>query len=130
MKRIHVTCAIILDGQNILACQRGEGTDHPFEWEFPGGKIEPGETPEACIVREIKEELDVDVIVGKQMIPIDYDYHFKSIRLIPFLCSLPIGEPKALEHDSIKWLPIEHFSDLKWSEADRELFFLNLKQIV
>ena len=129
MKRIDVACAVIVNQGKLLVCQRNSASDHPFEWEFPGGKVEHGESPEECIVREIKEELSIDIVIEKQLKPIDYDYCFKSIRLIPFCCKIIKGEPIALEHEMIKWHPVEYFAELKWSWADSELFYLNQAEI-
>lgn len=129
MKRVAVTCAVIIVAGELLACQRDTDTDHPFEWEFPGGKIEHGETPEECIIREIKEELGVDVFVERMLEPIEHDYGFKKIRLIPFLCKLIAGKPRAIEHKALKWCSIKCFTDLKWCEADRKLFYLNKSEI-
>lgn len=125
MIQLEVTCAIMVRGNNILACQRGAHTEHPMEWEFPGGKIDTGENAENCIVREIREELDIEVAVVKALLPVIHDYGFKKIRLIPFLCEIITGEPRALEHESICWQPIDRFYELKWSAADAELFNIN-----
>ncbi|HNW50013.1 MAG TPA: (deoxy)nucleoside triphosphate pyrophosphohydrolase [Prolixibacteraceae bacterium] len=130
MKKIEVTCAIIVKNDTFLACQRGPGSEHPYEWEFPGGKVELSETPEECIVREIWEELKVDIEIIKKLEPIDFDYPRMSIRLIPFLCSITQGHPTPVEHHTIRWQRINQFSELIWSEADRQLFALNEAHIV
>lgn len=130
MKWIDVACAVIVSDKKLLACQRGVNTDHPFEWEFPGGKVETGETAVECVVREISEELGVDVMVLQKLEAIAYNYGFKAIRLIPFLCEIRKGQPKALEHVNIKWQSFHEFENLKWSEADRKLFYINQKNII
>ncbi len=84
---IRVTCAIIRNEDNeVLAVQRGEKTDHPFKWEFPGGKVKEGESEEECIIREIREELSIDIVICSRMEDVDYDYGKKHILLIPFIC--------------------------------------------
>jgi 8-oxo-dGTP diphosphatase len=130
MKKIEVSCAIIVKNDTLLACQRGPGSEHPYEWEFPGGKVEAAETPEECIIREIWEELQVDIEVLKQLQPIDFDYPRMSIRLIPFLCSITQGHPTPVEHHTIRWQRINKFSELIWSEADKRLFTLNEPDIL
>jgi 8-oxo-dGTP diphosphatase len=125
MKRIDVTCAIIIDGTKILACQRKEDSDHPLEWEFPGGKIYIGESATDCIIREIKEELDIDIVVEKSMKPIDFDYPAKHIKLIPFVCRIANGQPLAIEHNAVMWIEIDRFDELHWSAADKKLFQIN-----
>ncbi|OFY73479.1 MAG: DNA mismatch repair protein MutT, partial [Bacteroidetes bacterium RBG_19FT_COMBO_42_7] len=84
---IDVTCAIIRNEENeILVVQRGEKSHHPFKWEFPGGKLKDNETEEECILREIKEELSIDIVICKRMAEAEYDYGNKQIKLIPFIC--------------------------------------------
>ncbi|MCF8360013.1 MAG: (deoxy)nucleoside triphosphate pyrophosphohydrolase [Prolixibacteraceae bacterium] len=125
MNRICVTCAIIMKDGKLLACQRGPHSEHAYEWEFPGGKVESGESYQNCIVREIWEELKVEISVLKELKSIDYDYPRLSIRLIPFLCRIDAGNPSPVEHYTIRWQPVERFCDLKWSAADREIFERN-----
>lgn len=125
MEYFDVTCAIIIDKKKLLVCQRGENSDHPNEWEFPGGKVESGETPEDCIIREIKEELGIRISIKKQLFYVEHDYGFKKIRLIPFLCKIEEGIPLAIEHKSVKWYSFDLFDELKWSAADKKLFYIN-----
>ncbi len=120
MKQISVSCAIVIKNDNILACQRSAQSDHPFMWEFPGGKIEPGETAEECIVREIKEELNITVSVLKQLDVIDHQYSTKQIRLFPFICQSNDEEPACLAHHELRWQPIGELDHLNWSEADQK----------
>ena len=129
MESIDVACALIANNRKMLACQRKADSDHPLEWEFPGGKVEKGETFRECIIREIKEELAITVSVIKSLEPVVYDYGFKSIRLIPFFCVIEKGLPVAIEHKLIKWQLIDDFEKLKWSAADYQLFYLNQKEI-
>lgn len=130
MKIIDVTCAIIVRGKTVLACLRAEGSEHAHQWEFPGGKIEVGESAEECIVRELYEELDVKVKVLQQLKPVVQEYENKTIRLIPFLCKIANGTPVAQEHSSIRWQPFDDFYVLNWSKADQKLFELNRNKMV
>lgn len=84
---IIVTCAVIRNEENeILVVQRGEDTDHPLQWEFPGGKLSPEETEEECIIREIEEELSMEIVICGKLKEVQHDYGHKLIRLIPFIC--------------------------------------------
>ncbi|MBN2263821.1 MAG: (deoxy)nucleoside triphosphate pyrophosphohydrolase [Prolixibacteraceae bacterium] len=129
MKLIDVTCAILVENGKILACQRKFNTDHPLKWELPGGKIETGETKTACIQREIVEELGVNVKVLTELTALNYDYGFKKIRLIPFVCEITSGILEAHEHESIKWLALNELKEVDWAEADRLLLKTNLKEL-
>lgn len=114
-----VTCAIIRNEEDeVLVVQRGEKTDHPFKWEFPGGKIQKGETGEDCIVREIKEELAIEIVICRRMNPVVYDYGHKQITLIPFICDTLDEIPFLTEHISYKWAPSQDLRKFDFSEAD------------
>ncbi len=116
---INVTCAIIRNEDcEVLVVQRGEQTDHPFKWEFPGGKIAPGESEEDCIIREISEELSIDIVICSRLEPIEYDYGIKQIFLIPFVCDTLNDLPLLSEHIAYKWLPLEKLAAVDYSEAD------------
>jgi 8-oxo-dGTP diphosphatase len=116
---IIVTCAIIRNEENeVLIVQRGEKTDHPFKWEFPGGKLIEGESEEDCIIREIKEELSVDIVICDRMTCVDYDYGYKKIKLIPFICDTLDDIPFLSEHIAYKWLNPVNFDKIDFSEAD------------
>jgi 8-oxo-dGTP diphosphatase len=116
---IIVTCAIIRNEDNeILIVQRGENTDHPFKWEFPGGKINAGESEEECIIREIKEELSIDIVICSRMENVDYDYGIKQISLIPFVCDTLDDLPVLSEHLDFKWLASSGLMEVNFSEAD------------
>ncbi len=118
---INVTCAIIVNKGKILATQRSHSMHLAGHWEFPGGKIEPGETAEACIVREIREELNISVrIVGRQP-AVEHQYPDKSIRLIPFLCQISSGEIELREHAALRWLDKTELPQVAWAEADRKV---------
>ena len=116
---IRVTCAIIRNDDNeVLVVQRGEETDHPYKWEFPGGKIIRGETEEECIIREIREELSMDIVIFMKMEPVDHDYGKKKIRLIPFICDTLDDLPVLTEHTDYKWKPPQDLVSVDFCEAD------------
>ena len=116
---LRVTCAIIRNEDNeILVVQRGEKSDHPFKWEFPGGKLKEGETEEECIVREIKEELSMSIVICKRMEEVEYDYGTKQIVLIPYICDTLEDLPVLAEHIAYKWLPPADLKKVDFSEAD------------
>lgn len=125
MKTENVSCAIIIKNDTVLACQRGPNSEHPYEWEFPGGKNEENETPEECIIREIWEELNVDIEIINPLHEIVFKYPTKTIRLIPFLCSIKNGNPTPVEHHTIRWQLKNRLADLIWSEADEKLIYIN-----
>lgn len=115
---IHVSCAIIRHKGKILICQRSSAMKLPLKWEFPGGKIEKGESKEACLVREIKEELDIAITVKSRLKEVNHAYEDFSICLYPFIASLDYGQPKALEHAQFKWVTSEELLNYDWAEAD------------
>ena len=119
---IKVTCAIILQKNKLLITQRGSDSDHPFLWEFPGGKIEEGESPENCIYREIKEELDTEIVILENMQAVQFDYGFKRIELIPFLCTSEKFQIKLTEHRQYKWIQLHEIEKTDFLEADKLLF--------
>jgi 8-oxo-dGTP diphosphatase len=116
---IRVTCAIIRNDENeVLVVQRGEKTDHPFKWEFPGGKVQNGESEEECIIREIMEELSIEIVICCRMAEVEYDYGHKKIVLIPFICDTLDELPLLSEHISFKWLAPGDLMTVDYSEAD------------
>ena len=119
-KHIHVVAAVIRDGDTIFATQRGYG-DYKDWWEFPGGKIEEGETPEAALTREIKEELAIDIEVDTHIITVDYDYPKFHLTMDCFWCTITKGTPSLLEHEAAKWLPLDNLRQVKWLPADEEV---------
>ena len=117
MKTIKVVAAIIIKDDKIFATQRGYGA-YKDGWEFPGGKIEPGETPQEALVREIKEELDADIIVGELFDVIEYDYPEFHLSMDCFLCSLASEHMEIREHEAAKWLTKEELETVDWLPAD------------
>ena len=116
---IQVTCAIIEDNDQILCAQRSEKMSLPLKWEFPGGKLEKGETLEDCLKREIKEELGLKITILERL-PSNTHRYFenKIIKLIPFRCSLQTSEINLKEHSKIEWTTISKLEDFDWAEAD------------
>lgn len=116
---LDVVCGVIENGEGLfLACQRPAGKHLGGRWEFPGGKVDAGESPEAALVRELREELAVDVEVGEALSPVVWDYSGKKIRLLPFICTIRGGELQALEHEALRWCAPTDFGSLEWAEAD------------
>jgi 8-oxo-dGTP diphosphatase len=115
---INVTCAIIIFGNKILAAQRSEKMKLPLKWEFPGGKVEENENNEECIVREIKEEINVEIEIVKKLANSIYDYGAFKINLIPFIANYISGEIKLLEHKDYRLLDKSQLMNLDWAEAD------------
>lgn len=119
MNIIPVTCVIIFHQGKVLAAQRSESMDLPGKWEFPGGKIEEGENPEDCLVREIQEELACQIKILGTLSPSEHSYSpGKLIRLIPFLAKLESFNFQLLEHKQIAWLGKEELFWVDWAEAD------------
>ncbi len=122
MKRIEVVAAVIRHGNKIFATQRGYG-EFKDMWEFPGGKMEKNEAPEAALVREIKEELDTEIKVGELIKTVEADYPDFHITMHVYWCEILSGELTLLEHEAAKWLEIndELTSAVDWLPADLEV---------
>ncbi len=121
---IEVACAIIMDGERVLVAQRSEEMPHPLKWEFPGGKLKPGETPENCIIREIREELGVEITVQKLLPSVKHTYRTNKVKLIPFVCLIKGGEISLSEHKSYRWVHRFELNQIDWLEADVDVFLL------
>ena len=117
MKTIKVVAAVIKDGDKILATQRGYG-EFKDGWEFPGGKVEPGETPEAALVREIKEELDTEIEVARKIDCVEYDYPTFHLSMDCFWCEILKGNLMLKEHEAAKWLTKKTLESIEWLPAD------------
>lgn len=114
----HVSCAIIERDGKVLAAQRNTAAALPLKWEFPGGKIEPGESPEECLVRELKEELGVTVVIEAPLPPSGHNYTDFAVTLYPFTCHIVEGSVTLYEHLDIKWLDPAQMHTLDWADAD------------
>lgn len=117
-KEIHVVGAVIKSNNKILCAQRGPGKSLPFLWEFPGGKIEPGETDKEALEREIREELLCKIEVKNKVTTTLHEYDFGIVNLTTFECDLLEGEPSLTEHVAVKWLAVEELATLEWAPAD------------
>ncbi|WP_087972058.1 (deoxy)nucleoside triphosphate pyrophosphohydrolase [Oceanobacillus rekensis] len=117
-KDIHVVGAVIIKENKILCAQRGPDKSLPFMWEFPGGKIETGETPQDALKREIDEEMHCDIEIGEQVEHTVYEYDFGIVHLTTYKCKLLEGTPVLTEHAEIKWLSPKELETLEWAPAD------------
>ena len=120
MKTVRVVAAIIIHENKIFATQRGYG-EFKDGWEFPGGKIEPGETPQEALVREIKEELDIEIEVKDFLETVEYDYPEFHLSMDCFFCTIKSGELVLKEHEAAKWLTAETLESVEWLPADKGL---------
>lgn len=120
MKTVRVAAAIIKDNNRIFATQRGYG-EFKDGWEFPGGKIEENETPREALVREIKEELDIIIIVEKLIDIVEYDYPNFHLTMHCYLCTIVAGDLVLKEHKAARWITKEHLGSVEWLPADLEL---------
>lgn len=120
MKDIEVVAAILHRDGAYFATQRGYGE---FEgmWEFPGGKIEPGETHDVALKREIQEELGIDIIIEKLLCTTEYDYPLFHLKLHCYLCNIVSGEIVLREHKSAQWLTVDTLNSVEWLPADKEV---------
>ena len=116
----HVVAAVIIHGGKVFATQRGYG-EFKDKWEFPGGKVEPGETPEQALAREIREELDTAIEVGTLIDTIETDYPNFHLSMGCYFCTVKEGHLTLLEHEAAKWLDAEHLESVDWLPADRSL---------
>ena len=120
MKTVRVVAAIIINDGKVFATQRGYG-EFKDGWEFPGGKIDAGETPEEALVREIKEELDTEVEVKELLETVEYDYPKFHLSMDCFICKIKAGELVLKEHEASQWLTKETLDSVEWLPADLEL---------
>lgn len=115
---IDVTCGIVIDHNEVLVTQRSEKMRLPLKWEFPGGKIEPNETAEACISRELREELNIEIEILDKLTPSPFNYENFSINLIPFVVTFKSGNVLLHEHKDFRWTKIEQLMEFDWAPAD------------
>lgn len=120
MKTVRVVAAIIIDDGKVFATQRGYG-EFKDGWEFPGGKIDAGETPEEALIREIKEELDTEIVVKELLDTVEYDYPKFHLSMDCFICKIKAGELVLKEHEASKWLTKETLDSVEWLPADQGL---------
>ena len=128
MKRVEVVAAVIRKGDRIFATQRGYG-DFKDWWEFPGGKMEKGETPEEALRREIREELDSEILIGKFLKTVEWDYPNFHLTLHCYMCSLLTEAPHLNEHEAAKWLGAYELDSVCWLPADNDLLPLIAKEL-
>jgi 8-oxo-dGTP diphosphatase len=126
---ITVTCAIILKNDKILVTQRSERMKLPLKWEFPGGKLEFGESETDCVIREVREELGIEIEVVERLSNNVHDYGLFCINLIPFVSKYQRGDIHLKEHANYKWLTKNELENLDWAEADIPIVkeYLNIK---
>ena len=116
-KTVRVVAAVIQEGNRFFATQRGYGPQKD-DWEFPGGKIEPGETPEEALAREIREELCVSIAVGEKLTQVEYDYPNFHLSMDCFECVIENGSIVLKEHDDARWLCRDELESVEWLPAD------------
>ena len=119
-KKIEVVAAVILQEGKLFATQRGYGEWKDW-WEFPGGKIESGETPEEALKREIREELATEIEVKELLTTIDYDYPKFHLTMHCYLCTILSGQPSLLEHEDARWLEMNEVNSVRWLPADKDV---------
>ena len=117
MKTINVVAAVIMKERKVFATQRGYG-EFKDGWEFPGGKVEAGESPEEALCREIREELEVEVNVGDLIDTIEYDYQAFHLSMKCYACTIAGGSPHLLEHEAARWLSADQLDSVAWLPAD------------
>lgn len=128
MKAIEVVAAIIRKGDRIFATQRGYG-DWKDYWEFPGGKMEAGETPEQALFREIREELDAEIRIDHFLTTIEWDYPNFHLTMHCYICTLVSDELHLNEHEAAKWLGVADLGSLNWLPADDQLLPIIVKDL-
>ena len=123
----EVVAALIWRGERFLACQRPAHKARGLLWEFVGGKVEPGETHRQALTRECREELDVTVVPDEIFMEVTHEYPDLTVHLTLFHAQLPEGEPKALEHNALRWITVDEIDQMELCPAD-EVILERLKQ--
>lgn len=118
LKTVQVVAALIINQDKVFATQRGYG-EFKDGWEFPGGKIEPGETPEQAIKREIQEELATEIRVEQPLTTVEYDFSTFHLSMQCFICKVERGKLTLLEHEAARWLSYDELDSVDWLPADR-----------
>lgn len=118
MKQVEVVAAIIQRDGLVYATQRGYGEWKDW-WEFPGGKVEPGESREEALIREIREELIAEIKIGQQLCTVEYDYPTFHLVMHCYLCALASGQLTLLEHEAARWLSQQELDSVEWLPADK-----------
>lgn len=121
MNRTEVAIAIVLRAGKILICQRSAGIPLAGYWEFPGGKLKPGESPQQCLLREVREEVALMVHIGQALTPVDYDYPHARLRLHPFLCHHESGEVERRASQAAQWIEPRALRDYPFPPANAPL---------
>ncbi|HEX4796467.1 MAG TPA: 8-oxo-dGTP diphosphatase MutT [Humisphaera sp.] len=124
MVRKDVVIAVVVREGKVLICQRRESDSFGGFWEFPGGKREADETPEQCLVRELREELQLDVTPTRALAPIEHDYPSIHVRLLPYQCECEVGEPKAIACEQFAWVQPHQLRDYRFPQANAPLIEL------
>ena len=128
MKTINVVAAVIRDEDKVLATARGYG-EYKGWWEFPGGKIESGETPKEALVREIQEELDIHIEIDEYITTVEYDYPQFHLSMQCYFCNILSGNLKLKEAESSRWLSKEQLDSVKWLPADM-IVIKDIKELI
>ena len=116
-----VVAALIWQGDRFLACQRPANKARALLWEFVGGKVEPGETQEQALIRECREELDIELAVGELFMEVVHEYPDLTVRLSLFNATIASGTPQKLEHNDLRWITVSEIDELEFCPADDEI---------
>lgn len=117
-KQIEVVGAVLVRDGTVLAAQRGPTMALAGHWEFPGGKIEAGESPQEALARELDEELLCTATIGDHVETTSYEYDFGIVTLTTYFATLDAGEPRATEHAELRWIPVRELQSVEWAPAD------------
>ena len=129
-QHLHVACAIVEKGGLVLAAQRSAVMSLALKWEFPGGKINPGESGKECLKRELMEEMGITVSIGQALPSHTHSYASFTVTLHPFICTMDQGEIILHEHAAITWLPSAELCRLDWAEADLPVIETYLRDFI